>query len=480
MRSSILHALAITTIVGGALLFPRAAQACGGCMHQVGENNTIITDHRMVFSISPQQTTLYDQIRYQGSPSSFAWVLPIKGTAKVGVSSDAVFGALDPLTNVQVFAPPRDCPAPPNTCAADAGTGGVAKGAEGGAFGGGGVDVLATETVGPYETVQLHASDPGALDAWLTQHGYAIPSDIAPLVAAYVSEGFDFLAIKLVPGQGVSAMRPIRVTTPGASTSLPLRMVAAGTGANVGITLWIVGDGRWEAQNFPNFLIKADDLVWDWDSSSSNFATLRTQKNASLGGAAWESESSIALNVNLVSTFVRQGSLRYDPKTGQQVDDYAPVSPAADAGAPDGGDTDAGSAPPASADVAFQEDMDALFGSSSPSSVLRITRLRSSLPHASLAKDLVIQASADQSELPTTLQVTHESGQPLCPVYDGDCNVTGQAPRDQAQQATDAATGGGGGCTTSRRDAGALSAGELGALLFAGVLAEHIRRRRRA
>ena len=41
-------------------------------------------------------------------------------------------------------------------------------------------------------------------------------------------------------------MRPIRVTTQGASLALPLRMAAVGTGATVGITLWVVSDGRYE------------------------------------------------------------------------------------------------------------------------------------------------------------------------------------------------------------------------------------------
>ena len=71
-------------------------------------------------------------------------------------------------------------------------------------------------------------------------------TDIDPIIAAYVNEGFDFLALKLQPGQGVQAMRPVRVTTQGAGLTLPLRMVAAGTGATVGITLWVVADGRYE------------------------------------------------------------------------------------------------------------------------------------------------------------------------------------------------------------------------------------------
>ena len=92
--------------------------------------------------------------------------------------------------------------------------------------------------------MQLASTNPTALNDWLSANGYVVPAGFQPTIAAYVSEGFDFLALKLAPGQGVSAMRPVRVTTPGAGVQLPLRMVAAGTGATVGVTLWVVSDGR--------------------------------------------------------------------------------------------------------------------------------------------------------------------------------------------------------------------------------------------
>jgi hypothetical protein len=56
----------------------REAAACGGCFHPPTQVASDITDERMLLSVSPAQTTLYDQIRYSGSPTSFAWVLPVK------------------------------------------------------------------------------------------------------------------------------------------------------------------------------------------------------------------------------------------------------------------------------------------------------------------------------------------------------------------------------------------------------------------
>src|SRR5262245_31756028 len=83
----------------------RVAHACGGCFSQP-ETPTVVTDHRMVLSISRAQTTLYDQIRYQGDPKAFAWVLPISGVATVGLSSNVLFQALDQRTQT-VIVPPQ-------------------------------------------------------------------------------------------------------------------------------------------------------------------------------------------------------------------------------------------------------------------------------------------------------------------------------------------------------------------------------------
>jgi hypothetical protein len=279
--------LGAAVVATASVAAERHASACGGCFHPPTQTVTDITDERMLLAVSGAQSTLYDQIQYSGSPANFAWVLPIHGTVVVGLSADVLFDSA-----TQIVPPAQNCPAP--SCALG--------GAGGGAFNAatsappGAVQVLAQANVGPYETVQLHSTDSGALDAWLTQNGYNIPAAVQPVLDAYVSEGFDFLAMKLQPGQGVQAMRPVRVTSAGASLSLPLRMASVGTGAVTGITIWVVGDGRYEPQNFQYFYIPTSQIVWDWNTNSSNYTTLRTQQEANFHNAAWEIESSIDLN----------------------------------------------------------------------------------------------------------------------------------------------------------------------------------------
>ena len=386
------------------------ARACGGCFSvPQTQNPTVVTDHRMILSVSVDQTTLYDQIEYSGSPESFAWVLPIAGTASVGLSADVVFDSLNTLTQTTIYAPPTNCPAPPQNCNS------FGAGADASVALDAGVTILKQEVVGPYETVQLQSTDPQALDNWLTSHGYAIPGDIEPVIQAYVGEGLNFLAMKLVPGATVTSMRPVRVTTPGASPVLPLRMVAAGTGANVGITLWVVAEGRYQPQNFPWFRIQDSELVWDWQLQSSNYTTLRAQKEQASNGTAWEIESSLPLDVPSFTSYVDNGGYSYPYYGYDAGSDYLPVD------APDGGD--------AGGETASQvrdDDLATLFEGMSPSNV-RVTRIRADLSRTALAQDLTLAASSDQSVLTNLRYVKASVGSPVCPSY-GYCGDNGGNP----------------------------------------------------
>jgi hypothetical protein len=454
-----------------ALLAERDAQACGGCFGPPTETDDVVTDHRMVLSVSPQQTTLYDEIKYSGSPSSFAWVLPIAGQVTIGISSDAVFDTFDSLSAPQVQPPPVTCPSPPPGCATP-----VAYGAAGGSGSGGsssgGVNVTASQVVGPYQTVQLQSTDPNALDAWLTTNGYAITDAMKPVIAAYVQQGFDFLAMKLVPGTGVQSMRPVRVSFNGASPTLPLRMVAAGTGATVGITLWIVADGRWEPSNFPWFHIEDSEIAWDWSASDSNYRTLEQQKEAAGSNATWEVQSSQDLGAASVQSQIQElaqygysgfGGSTSGSSSGAGVgssnaDSYDPI-PAS------------GSNPGETADQVMQDDLTALFAGLGGTS-FRLTRLRADLAHAALANDLQLQAASDQSTLSNVHVASQSVNGPLCPVYQG-CQVVGQAIYSPNSN-----TGGSFGCSIP--PAAVPGWGETSALAgLAGVIVVGLARTRR-
>jgi MYXO-CTERM domain-containing protein len=423
------------------------ALACGGCFHPPTETPTVVTDHRMIFSVGTTSSTLWDQIEYSGSPSSFGWVLPIAGTVDVGVSSDRLFTVLDTQTQTVITAPNQNCPGLPSGCAVATPTGGF--GAIVDASAGSNVTVLSRQQVGPYDTAQLAATTPQALENWLSQNGFALPDAVKPMVAQYEAEHFNFLAVKLLPGAGVQQMRPIRVTTSGADVALPLRMVAAGTGATVGITLWVVSQGRYEPSNFASFHIEDSEIAWDWTQNRSTYLDLRAAKTAAGNNRIWEIESSTDVSTELISEY-----LSYNPY------------PYSDAGSPDYLPTQT-----EDESAVRQDDLDRLYGNYSS---VRITRMRADLGHASLDADLVLKASADQAALSKQRTVTKEVNEPLCPVYNG-CVADGTAPRSQAAAKTAANdNSGGGGCSVAD---GSSEMWLLGAVGFCGFAMRRKRRR---
>jgi hypothetical protein len=428
---TLLSAAIVASVI--AVITPTDALACGGCFIPPGQmRSTQVSSHRMVMSIGKTSTTLWDQIQYVGTPSEFAWVLPIHGQVEVGVSSDLLFTILENETSVVVHSPQIVC-MKPNAGGFGSGPCNQSYAATGASMGTGGtvsedegVEVLQQSVVGPYETVQLSSTDPMALRDWLTAHGYAVPTEIDPVLDAYVAEGSDFLAVRLVPGQGVDAMQPIRVTTPGASLDLPLRMVAAGAGAFTPITLWVIGEGRYTAANMTEFEIHADDLTWDFGQKRSNYAETRAAGVTANGGATWLVESALAK----------------PPSAFQSIVSTATRDPA---------HSGYGSDPPAEA----QADVDHAIGGLAPENIL-VTRLFATLPKAVLGTDLVLGASLKQVGVPRDLYLYKYIGDP--------CEGMGTPlPDCYSGPSTGSGAGGGGGsgslsgsgcaCTVGAEDA---------------------------
>lgn len=429
-----------------------SAAACGGCFPAPpppGERASVVTDHRMVLAIGRGRSTLYDQIRYSGSPSEFAWVLPIAGEVEVGLGSDTLFAGLDAITETRVEAPPTGCPAPSCGGGGGFGCGSVTTVTSGGSFEEQAptspVTVTKQQVVGPYATVELQSRTPGALVDWLAANGFALSDDVRGIVERYVAEHFDFLAVKLRPGASVRAMRPIRVTSVGPTVVLPLRMVAAGAGANVGITLWTVAEGRYEPQNFPWFRVEDMELAWNWADSVSNYREIRSAKAALHGGRGWELES-----VKDIQTGSFPGANL--PLAAGQFPDPLDGYVASEEG---------------SASEAKRADLERLYDGRTEG-VTRVTRLRADLVRAALSEDLVLAAAVDSFPLSNVRFPMREIGEPICPVIE-DCRVVGTAPRSEAIARSD------GDCST----AGTASHEASGFAATFGVLAFVMVRRRR-
>jgi hypothetical protein len=495
MKAIVFASLALGGALVTSVFSERPASACGACVHPPPEPNQVdtqVTGHRMAFALSTQQTVLWDQISYSGNPKEFAWVLPVRQGTRVELSSDAWLAALDASTATVIEAPP------PPYCPRPAPSGGGFGGGYGGGgvtdYGGGGngceefgggcgassadeafgasdggaasedgtagadvgppppppVQVQTQEVVGPYDVVIVHSSKGEALDAWLVANGFEVPKTLQPVIDSYVAAGFDFVALKLAPGANERAMQPVRVVEPGADPSLPLRMVAGGVGANVSLELWVIGEGRYHPQNFPDATVDFSKLTYSVADQSSNYETLVAAALASGKGTGWLTQfadyaplqPATQNTPGLLDAYTR--ACKPTPGTmcdgGVPSDDAASADDASDASdsaveaASDGGD-DAATSDAAPSDAASMSDAAAEGGPTTDGgtcmptagsqcddvtvafdglhmSDVWITRLRANLPVSALSTDLILEAAPDQTPVSSLHQAQSWMGDP--------------------------------------------------------------------
>lgn len=462
------------------------AAACGACYANQSES-TIVNDHRMALKLSQNVTVLWDQIAYSGNPTEFAYVIPARPGTRLEVSNDGWFAALDASTRPIIMSPQNGGGfggggggdfgggggsrfTPTTTRGGTTESGGCCSGGAGAMFaesapqfgenagsssssssGGGGfaspggdeaaaadpVQIVSQSVVGPYETVTLRSEDPDALFEWLQSNGFAVPDESKPIVQDYVTAGLDFIAMRMRPSQTqqARAMEPIRILSPGADPTLPLRMMRIGSGAKLGVTLFVIGEARYRAKTFPNVTVDPKAIVWDYSKNKSNYVALSKTAMESGDGRGWLTEyaqqptlyitgstgqsgmignpgladayestcpADTQYNASDASTSFDASTPKKDASTEAGSSDGGDPADAstADASTSDGGSTDAGPKPDAGPPPTVPprtrtlqcDDLDlALEDLNKPD--VWITRMRAFLPNAAMDEPLVLEPS---------------------------------------------------------------------------------------
>jgi hypothetical protein len=107
------------------------------------------------------------------------------------------------------------------------------------------VQVGNTATVGSYAISIVRPSRPDGLDEWLTENGFAaLPKVAGPIIADYISQGWNFAAVKLTRGEsGANAPHPIKLAFASNQAVYPMKLTAIG-GGRPGFELFVIGDDR--------------------------------------------------------------------------------------------------------------------------------------------------------------------------------------------------------------------------------------------
>jgi hypothetical protein len=291
-----------TWIAAGAALSISAiaprADACGGffCSRSPVDQ----TAEHILFTVNDDQTvTAYVQIKYVGDKDGFAWIVPAPGIPKLNTDlPDAALRALDTGTEPQYF---KGC-----------GARGVLNGAvptlaPGAATedSGHGVTVLATQAVGPFNTVTLEATDADVLVEWLQENDYRITEKMIPLLQPYVEGGMHFVAVKLQANKDVSDIQPMGMTYEGNKPMIPIRLTAAAAQPEMGIVTFILSNRRWAPENYIDLKIPDHLIQFDQYGFQNNYLTLLSSETDKVGGQAFVTEYAKATK-DLVTQIMQQ------------------------------------------------------------------------------------------------------------------------------------------------------------------------------
>ena len=114
------------------------------------------------------------------------------------------------------------------------------------------VSVLDRKLVGIFETTTITSRKAKALQAWLSENGFAVPTNAEPVIASYVKNGWVFVATKVrrdKPDNETSTPHPLSFTFKTDKPVYPMRLTGVDNGP-LSVELYVFGPSRAEATHF--------------------------------------------------------------------------------------------------------------------------------------------------------------------------------------------------------------------------------------
>jgi hypothetical protein len=114
------------------------------------------------------------------------------------------------------------------------------------------VSVLDRKIVGVFETATIASPDAHALQSWLTENGFAVPTNSEPIIASYIKDGWVFVAAKLNrdnPTNATSTPHPLSFTFKTDKPVYPMRLTGLNSDS-LKVELYVFGSERATAKHF--------------------------------------------------------------------------------------------------------------------------------------------------------------------------------------------------------------------------------------
>ncbi len=225
--------LAASGILGWALA-PSTVFADGAPIPPYGTEADIQMPAQKAIIVYDEQTGREDLVQLLGENPEAAWVVPVPAQPEVNTASAEWFVQLSDLTQPEIVTETAFLP----TC------GGMA------APGAPEVTVLSREKVGAYDVSVLSSDDPMALLTWLNENGYTFPKRGEPILEAYVSEGWYFMATRVLPGESANLdvdVQPLWLSFQTERPVYPMRLTSLVT-TPIDVLIYVLADHRMEVE----------------------------------------------------------------------------------------------------------------------------------------------------------------------------------------------------------------------------------------
>jgi hypothetical protein len=269
--------------LGALVAEPRISEACG-CLSppavSSGDYAVNQQSEQIIFEVEPGWVTAHVLIKYAGKPESFAWIIPVPEVPELGISPVSAFGLLDQMTAPDVGVTVENiCPVSEWACryhhqpscgddspwGADNGAGGSF--ADAGALDGAGaippVTVISEQVVGDYQTVTFRANEAQAATQWLRDNGFIVNQTTSIYMEPYVQANMVFIAAKLVPGAGISSIKPLKLRYRAAFPMVPLLLTAVAAEPHLTVTTFLYGNDTFRPMGHPVVEIDPQRLARD-------------------------------------------------------------------------------------------------------------------------------------------------------------------------------------------------------------------------
>ena len=224
------------------------AWACGCGAYIPDRAGAAVVDERALVAWDGTTEDILMSFGVRGTSERAAWVMPVPSAAHVTLGDATVFDELARITAPRIEY--RD-----NWWPTFDWLGIGAQGAlEAAGARPGGVNVLASQRIGPFDVTRLAGDDPAALSSWLTAKGFPHPDGLDANLAPYVAARWEIVAIQLAPDAGGTALsgtlQPLRLSFASDKAVYPMRLSRSATSPQ-SVDLYVLADHRMDPTSLP-------------------------------------------------------------------------------------------------------------------------------------------------------------------------------------------------------------------------------------